>query len=202
MNHNITAENFGVRLRPVTMEDARYIYKLRRSPKLAQYIGEFDDRFSVHLNWLENYFRRPNDYYFIIELLQGRRLGTIALYNLEESTANWGRWIIEPPFPAAPASAWLIYHVAFNILQLSSVYSNTVLENSHIVSFHDSCGLKRTKIEPAGLTIRNVAYDMIIHTAYQQDWPNLQQKLAAPAKLAERLFQESGSSVKLQSPET
>ena len=190
MKHNIRVERFGVRLRPITMDDAEFIFKLRRSPELSTYIGEISSDFSIHESWLEEYFHRDGDYYFCIELLSGKAVGTIAIYDISDQTGNWGRWIISPLIPAAPASVWLIFHVAFDILGLSGVYSNTVIDNASVVSFHDNCGLPRTGIEQGGLTIKGIPYDMVIHTATKENWPLIQEKLEKPALLAERLLMD------------
>lgn len=190
MNHNISVERFGIRLRPVNMNDAEFIHQLRRHPELSKYIGEIDSRISVHRAWLQQYFHRDNDYYFCIELLSGEPVGTIAIYDIANQAGNWGRWIISPEVPAAPASVWLIFHIAFEILGLSEVYSNTVMENASVVSFHDHCGLPRTGIDRKGLTIRGIAYDMVIHTAKRENWPAIKLKLEGPAIMAERLLQE------------
>lgn len=190
MNHTIVVERYGIRLRPITMNDADFIYKIRRQPELSKYIGEIDSRFPVHLTWLEQYFHREGDYYFCIERLSGVPIGTIAIYDVTNNAGNWGRWVISSEVPAAPASVWLIFHIAFDILGLSEVYSNTVIENASVVSFHDNCGLIRTGIEQGGLTIRGVPYDLVIHTAKKENWPSIQQRLEKPAALAERLLQE------------
>ncbi|GGF98766.1 GNAT family N-acetyltransferase [Paenibacillus abyssi] len=191
MNHHIVVERFGIRLRPIKMDDADFIYQIRRSPELSKYIGELDSRFSVHQSWLEQYFQRDGDYYFCIELLTGKPVGTIAIYDIANDAGNWGRWVVSPSVPAAPASVWLIFHVAFDLLGLSSVYSNTVIDNASVVSFHDNCGLARTGIEKGGLTIHGTAYDVVIHTVMKEDWPSIQQRLERPAALAERLLLEA-----------
>lgn len=191
MNHHIIAERFGIRLRPVTMDDADFIYQIRRHPELSKYIGEFDAQYSVHQRWLEEYLQREGDYYFCIELLTGKPVGTIAIYNIANQSGSWGRWIITPTVPAAPASVWLIFHVAFDLLGLSEVYSNTVMENGSVVSFHDHCGLLRTGIERDGLTIKGVSYDLVIHQAAKENWSAIQQRLLRPAAFAERLLREN-----------
>lgn len=190
MNHDIAVERFGIRLRPIKPEDADFIYGLRRHPELSKFIGEFNADITVHHSWLEQYFHRDGDYYFCIELLSGKPVGTIAIYDIANHTGNWGRWIISPAVPAAPASVWLVFHVAFDLLGLSEVYSNTIKDNAHVVSFHDRCGLKRAKLEKGGLTIKGVAYDLIIHTATKEDWPSIRRKLERPAEMAERLLLE------------
>jgi len=190
MNHSIVVERFGIRLRPVTMDDADFIHQLRRSPELSRYIGEISPLASVHRSWLESYLQREDDYYFCIELMSGRPVGTISIYNIVGGRGNWGRWIITPSVPAAASSVLLIFHVAFHILGLSEVYSNTVVDNRSVVSFHESCGLVRTGIEPCGLTIRGVSYDMVIHSAKRDKWPSIQDKLKKPAALEERLLRD------------
>ncbi|MEX1028427.1 MAG: GNAT family protein [Paenibacillaceae bacterium] len=190
MSHTIVVERFGIRLRPITMDDADFIHRLRRSPELSRYIGEIDARLEVHRLWLEQYLQSKDDYYFCIELLSGKPIGTISIYHIKGGKGNWGRWIISPSVPAAPASVWLIMHIAFNILGLSEVYSNTVINNASVVSFHDNCGFVRTGIEQNGLTIRGISYDMVIHSVTRDIWPIIQGKLEKPAALAERLLQE------------
>lgn len=189
MNHPIIVEKYGVRLRPVAMSDADRIFELRRDPNLSKYIGEVDGRFSVHKAWLEQYFVRDGDYYFSIELSNGVWVGTIAIYNVQNQIAEWGRWIIVPSIPAAAPSAWLIYHAAFDVLSLSEVYCCSVAENKHVVSFHDRCGLSRTGIKTGGIQILGEYKDLVIHSAKRENWPAIWKKLEAPAKLAERLLQ-------------
>ncbi|GIP31284.1 GNAT family N-acetyltransferase [Paenibacillus sp. J2TS4] len=191
MNHSITVQNFGLKLRPVTLEDAAFIFELRRDPKLAQYIGEFDEQFSVHVAWLKKYFQREGDYYFCIETARSNiPIGTIAIYNRNGNTAEWGRLIIQPHYPAAPGSVWLMYHVAFDILRLSSVFCRTVIDNQHVVSFHDNSGAVRSGIEPGAITIKGKSMDWIIHTVTADKWPLVGSRLEPAARIAERFLEE------------
>lgn len=188
MSHDLFVHNFGIELRPVVMEDAEFIHQLRRNPELSKYIGEVDKRLPIHKAWLESYFNREDDYYFCIQLANGVTIGTIAIYDVTGQTAEWGRWIITPSYPAAAASAWLMYHVAFDVLGLSSVYCRSVLDNKHVVSFHDHCGLDRTGIEHNGIKIHDEWKDLVVHTANSDQWPLIQSKLERPAKLSERFL--------------
>ncbi|MFD2612365.1 GNAT family N-acetyltransferase [Paenibacillus gansuensis] len=191
MNHNITAAKFGVTIRPVSMEDAEFIHKLRRDPVLSEHIGEVDERLSVHASWMERYFERDGDYYFCIALDGDGEtpVGTIALYDVADGSAEWGRWIMKPSVPAAAASAWLVYHVAFDVLGLHSVYCRSVSDNKHVLSFHDRSGLRRTGIERNGLCIRGAWKDMVVHTALRSDWSAIQKNLEPAAQLAMRFLQ-------------
>lgn len=191
MDHNITVQNFGLKLRPVTRNDAAFIYKLRRDPKLAQFIGELSEQYAVHMTWLEQYFEREGDYYFCIETARTRiPVGTVAIYNQKGKSAEWGRLIIHPQYPAAPGSIWLMYHVAFDILHLSSVYCRTVIDNKQVVSFHDNSGAARTGMEPGAITIKGKTMDWIVHTVTADRWPHVRSRLEPAARIAERLLEE------------
>jgi hypothetical protein len=186
VDHNINVERFGVRLRPVRRDDAEFIFRLRRTPGLSRYIGELSPDYAAHLAWLERYFSRPGDYYFMIETSSGKPAGTISVYDIVGGEGNWGRWIILPEIPAAAASVWLIFHVAFDLLSLDAVYSNTVLDNVRTVSFHDRCGLERVRIDPGAMTIQGTTYDVIIHAARKENWPEIRERLERAALLAQR----------------
>ncbi|WP_135556440.1 GNAT family N-acetyltransferase [Paenibacillus cymbidii] len=191
MLHDITVEKFGIRLRPVAIEDARYIYDIRNRKDLAKYIGEMKFDFSIHLAWLNKYFDRPGDYYFCIELLSGKRIGVISIYDIINGIGEWGRWVIEPPWPAAPASAWLIYHVAFDLLKLNSVFCRSVVDNIHVISFHDNSGLERDNVESGGMVIDGKPYDLMTHVLHHAKWEETQKKLEKSAKVAERFLAEA-----------
>jgi RimJ/RimL family protein N-acetyltransferase len=191
MSMPIVVEKYGIRLRPVTFNDARFIYDLRTDPDNSKYIGEFSSDYSVHLNWLNSYLEKDNtnkDYYFVAELLNNKPVGTIGIYNIENKSGNWGRFIVKPGIPVAAICAWLIYHVAFDHLCLDSVYSNTIVDNKNVVSFHESCGLEFTRIDKEAMTIKGHTYDVIIHTAHRENWPKMKQKMEHSIKFAERLL--------------
>ncbi|MFS0723257.1 GNAT family N-acetyltransferase [Paenibacillus sp. 1P07SE] len=191
MKQAITVQRFGVRLRPVTEADAAFIYRIRRMPELAQYIGDIGDDYAAHQAWLAEYLQREDDYYFCIERMDGEPLGTIAVYDIAGSVGHWGRWIILPAAPAAPASVWLAFHVAFEQLGLDSIFSNTAQENGKVISFHERCGLERIRIDAGALTIRGKAHDMVIHRARREAWPQIRQRLEKAARMAQRLLEES-----------
>src|SRR5665213_1010453 len=99
MDHSIIQNGFGLRLRPVRIEDADFILKLRCNPKLNRFIGDTSPDIEMQKKWMWDYFKRPGDYYFCMELEKtGNPVGAIAIYNVlaDLSKAEWGRWIISP----------------------------------------------------------------------------------------------------------
>ena len=75
MQHTLSAEGFGVRLRPVQMEDAAFIVWLRNLDHVRGRVGDSATDTAGQQAWLEAYFEREGDYYFIIETLAGNALG-------------------------------------------------------------------------------------------------------------------------------
>ena len=98
-------------LAPVTLEDAAFIVELRSDPMLNRYFHEISPRVEHQAAWLERYFARPDDYYFIVEDADSaERHGAIGIYEIENKLAHaeWGRWILKRGSMAALESVWLI----------------------------------------------------------------------------------------------
>jgi len=177
MKHDLKVEKFGVRLRPVNIKDAAFILKLRTSQEFSKYIGDTSSNIENQIAWLRNYLQRENDFYFCIETHFNEPIGTIGLYNITSSEAEWGRWIVYPNSLAAPASAYLIYYIAFEIIKLDRVYCKTVSENEKVISFHRSCGLKQVGFEENAVTINNQKYSLIIQSLEKEQWSDVAKKL-------------------------
>ena len=98
MRHSISLTCVRYRLRPVTLEDAPFIVELRTDPLLNRYLHEISSRVEDQVAWIERYFERPEDYYFIIEDSDSEEPhGAIGIYDVEENAAGaqWGRWILK-----------------------------------------------------------------------------------------------------------
>ena len=189
MRHDIGIEGIGYRLRPIAQADAELVVSLRTDARLGRYLHPGAQDVDSQQRWLAEYFERPGDYYFVIEG-RGRNTpeGVISIYDIESSsgTAEWGRWILRSGSLAAVESAYLIYVVTFEVLQLESVACRTLLENQQVVSFHDSCGLKARRTLPGHFVIGGRTLDAIEHRLDRPDWPEVSLKLKAIASIAAR----------------
>ena len=89
MRHSISLTCVRYRLRPVTLEDAPFIVELRMDPLLNRYLHEISPRVEDQVAWIERYFERPEDYYFIIEDADsGEPHGAIGIYDIEENACG------------------------------------------------------------------------------------------------------------------
>ena len=148
MRHGIVTEGHAFRLRPVDVEDAAFILELRADPERSRYLHPICGGLDAQQRWIETYFERPRDYYFVIEnRLTKQREGTAGIV-VNESGNEWGRWIVRAGSLAGLESACLVYRIGFEVLGLDSILCRTVMENAAAVEFHRSFGLEEVRTLP------------------------------------------------------
>lgn len=194
MQHDLTISGPAFRLRPIANSDADVVLKLRRNPTLNRYLHATPQSVRAQMEWLAAYYERPHDYYFAIERLRTSRVeGVISIYDIDPTFAigEWGRWILTPDSLAAVESAWLIYRLAFEQLGLQHVVCRTVFENSKVVSFHDSCGIRLRRLLPGHFHLNGQSVDAIEHRVNRLDWPEIAPNLENLAqRIARRIHRE------------
>jgi RimJ/RimL family protein N-acetyltransferase len=176
MNHDIVQAAFGLRLRPVCLEDAGFILELRCNSRLNRFIGETPNDIEHQKKWIQEYFRREGDYYFCIELQkEGAPIGTIGIYNTAaaKNIFEWGRWIISPGYPAAPTSVYLIFKTAFEQLRLNQVYNRTPIGHEQVVAFNEKIGLERCEVLKNDVELHGLPTDQIRFRADRDRWLNI-----------------------------
>jgi RimJ/RimL family protein N-acetyltransferase len=190
MRHTIHAEGFGVRLRPVRMEDAAFIVWLRNLEHVKGRVGDSAMDAATQETWLRAYFDRQGDYYFIIETLGGTAVGAYGIYDVVGASAESGRWIIRPDVPAAIPSAIQAFEIAFGRLGLRELRVRTVSTNHPVLSLNRKFGFRRTRVEPAAQVIGGQAVDLVHFVLEAKDWPKIREGLLPLARLAEKQVQE------------
>ena len=180
-------EGHAFRLRPVEMADAAFILELRTDPHRNRYIHRGAIDLDGQRTWLEQYFERPGDYYFIIDNhATGEPEGTVGIYDLDlaDRSAEWGRWIVRAGSLAALESAGLIYSVAFDLLELEAVYCRTILENKSALAFQDAFGVERTRLLPRYFERNGRALDAVEGRITRARWATLRENTLAKAARA------------------
>jgi RimJ/RimL family protein N-acetyltransferase len=192
VRHSISLSCVRYRLRPVTVEDAPFIVAQRTDPLLNRFVHEISPRVQDQIAWLERYFERTGDYYFIVEDDSGEPHGTVGLYNAdsESNSAEWGRWILKRDSMAAVESAWLIYEVGFSRLRLTTLCCRTLAENSKVLSFHDSFGASRVAILNQNFIVRGESKSAIEHRITASEWSALRTRhYSTVSRLAGYVYQ-------------
>jgi RimJ/RimL family protein N-acetyltransferase len=193
VEHSISVTCVRYRLRPVALEDAAFIVELRSDPVLNRHLHEISPRVEDQVAWLERYFARLDEYYFIVEDVDSaERHGTIGIYDVEReaASAEWGRWILRRGSMAALESAWLVYEAGFSKLGLEVLSARTLVENPRVVSFHDSFGASRSGILKDHFIVRGERKSAIEHRIESADWPALRSRhYSTVSRLARRASQ-------------
>jgi RimJ/RimL family protein N-acetyltransferase len=191
MQHNFTLYEKSFKIRPINNQDAEFCLTLRNNPVLNSFLNSTSTKVEDQINWLEKYYEKDDDFYFVIEKLKDNtKEGLIALYDIdfENKTAEWGRWILMPGSLAAVESALMIYKFAFHHMNLEKIYSRTVSLNEKTVSFHDSCGIIEKKILKNYFNFNGNLVNSIQHTVTKDTVDDVIFKLENLSKL---LFRKS-----------
>lgn len=189
MQHNYKLSESIFQIRPINNNDAEFTLMLRNDSKLNSYLNTTSNKISDQIAWLENYYKKRDDFYFVIERIKDKRPeGLIALYDIdyENKTAEWGRWILRTESMAAVESALMIYKFAFEELKLEKIYSRTVSLNEKTVSFHDSCGITNKKVLKDYFEFNGRRVDSIEHVVDKLTYVNVVNKLKNLSKLMAR----------------
>lgn len=185
MKHRITVDGFGYRLRPVKVSDAAFIIAVRtEDAERNRFIHAISPDVSAQEQWIERYFEREGDYYFVIEnRITGEGEGLIGAYNEADGKAEWGRWVVKKDSLAAVESVDLIYRAAFEKIGLKELYCRTVQDNTEVVSFHDSIGERTRRVIENAFEIDGATYNAVEQYAdrelfYRDIHPMLEKKSA------------------------
>ena len=190
MRHALHTEGFGIRLRPVRVNDAAFIVWLRHQDYVKGRVGDSAPDVASQQQWLETYFQRADDFYFIVESIRGTPLGTNGLYGRSGKAAEWGRYIIRPEVRAALPSAILIFDLAFERLELPELQARCVSTNLTMRSLIKKYGFCQTETKFASQFIGGQPVDMIHFVLEVGDWARCRGHLLSLAKFVEQRINE------------
>jgi RimJ/RimL family protein N-acetyltransferase len=197
MKHTIQAEGYGIRLRPVQLEDSAFIVWLRNLEHARGRVGDSAADTPAQEAWLKEYFQRQGDYYFIVETLGRISVGAYGIYNFVGSSAESGRWVIRNDVPAAiPCAIVAFDEIAFSKLNLTELRVKTVSTNQLVLSLNRKFGFRQTQVEPSAQIIGGMPVDLVHFLLEKKDWPPVRERLLPLARLAEKQVLEWESAQK------
>lgn len=160
-------------MRPVTMSDAEFIVRLRNQPHVKGRVHDSVIDVQSQKAWLEAYFKRENEYYWIIETLDHRPIGTESLYNYnsETNTIESGRWVLLANERInLIASTIQFFDFAFDVLGVDRIVFDIVATNKSVIRYQELCGAVPTHvIKESG--IGGKAADVIWYEQKAVNWP-------------------------------
>jgi RimJ/RimL family protein N-acetyltransferase len=145
VKHDLFESGTAFSLRPIGLQDAEFIVKIRTSPSLNKFIHTTSPSIDRQREWIAGYLARDREWMFMtVNNETNESEGTICIYNVDaaRNRAEWGRWVLREGSWAALESAFLMYRVAFEKLSFGEMFCHTESRNLPVISFHSSCGLK------------------------------------------------------------
>jgi RimJ/RimL family protein N-acetyltransferase len=185
MQHSLQVEGFGVRLRPVRLDDAAFIVWLRNLDYVKGKVGDSATDVAGQETWLKNYFNREGDYYFIAETLGRIPLGTHGIYDVRGISAEKGRHIMRPEVMAGVPAAMLATDLAFGKLGLNELRATTVSTNLAVHSLHLKSGFKQVGVARAAQIIDGKPVDLVQFLLTPEAWGKARARLLPLAQYAE-----------------
>lgn len=135
-----------VALVPIQESDAAEMMELRNDPALNRYLSNSNQEISLdhQLNWMRSAIKNPDAHDFTIRLQENNAFcGTIALYDIKDGAAEFGRYIATNAL-AAIESEYLVLKYGFERLNLERIYCNTPKENKKVWQQHTKFGFRTT----------------------------------------------------------
>ena len=184
MQHSLQAEDFGIRVRPVRMEDASFIVWLRNLDYAKGRIGDSAADIASQEAWLRAYFQREGDYYFVAETAGGIPFGTHSVYNVKGDIAEKGRHVMRPEVLAGVPAGMLVTDLAFGKLGLRALRSSCVSTNRPVRSLHLKTGFKWLRKIRAAQMIDGKPVDLVEFIITVEDWRRIHDSLLPLARQA------------------
>lgn len=136
-------------MRFVEEADAEFILKLRLDQKYNQFLSSVGPDLKSQKDWIRKYKddeKAKNQFYFIIERLDGTPCGTVRVYDLKADSFCWGSWILNEDKTryAALESAFLVYKFGFEVLGFKKSHFDVMKGNEKVISFHKKMGAVET----------------------------------------------------------
>lgn len=125
--------------------DANFILSLRTDTKKSKYLSHTSQELIQQVKWLEDYAKKTDQAYFVIESSTCEQLGVVRLYDAQSDSFCWGSWILKDGAPktAAIESALMVYSYAIDHLGFQSAHFEVRKGNENVWRFHERFGAVR-----------------------------------------------------------
>ena len=189
MLHSWKTEGFGVRIRPVKLDDAAFIVWLRGLDRTKGKLGDSAAGVADQEAWLQTYFKREDDLYFITETLSGIPLGTHGISHVANGSGEAGRLIIRPVVPGAVPTSLITFDLAFGEMGLTELRGTSVSTNEKVHSYVRKFGFRQTGIEAGARMIAGQPVDIVHFAMTAEEWSKNRAGVLPIAKYAEKQIQ-------------
>lgn len=130
-----------VSLRSAELSDAEVTLKIRLDPNKTKFLHKTENNLEKQKIWLKNQRERNGDYFFVVESLDGKFIGTTSIYDMnDEHVAHAGRLLmIGNPIQSFEAFILMLQY-GFEHLGVEKFYGDVDTDNTASYNFSAGCG--------------------------------------------------------------
>ncbi|MEG0869410.1 MAG: GNAT family N-acetyltransferase [Hafnia sp.] len=142
-------ESKTIRLRLVEEADAEFILSLRLDAKYNRFLSAVNADVEAQKSWIRKYKEDEqlgHQYYFVIERMSdGKRCGTVRIYDFLVDSFCWGSWILneDKTRSAALESTLLVYEIGMDKLGFDKSHFDVRKDNEAVVKYHQRMGAEK-----------------------------------------------------------
>lgn len=148
MVYDRVLEGKFVKLRSITLDDAKFSYDLRRDPRFVEIMGQPAATLKEQENFITWQRKQPGDYYFVVLNHANERIGLIGVYSIEGDCGEVGREInIGAPYETMEAKILLndFCHEILNLKILTAVVYKKNSKNLNLIGHLGRVPVKEVK---------------------------------------------------------
>ena len=187
MRYSYILRNADRVLRPVTVDDAEFIVKLRNQAHVKGCINDTSLDIEKQRQWIREYLKRDNEYYWIEETLDGFPFGTSSLYHYDadKKQIESGRWVrmANAPETNILAARVQMRDFVFGTLKMRRLVYDVVSTNKSVLKYHRMCGGMETGIDNAAIEIGGKMVDLVWFEETAENWERNRPRICRMAGL-------------------
>ncbi len=136
-----------VLMRSLEVSDAEVTYKMRMDPNKNQYLNSPPASVEVQKEYIAKQRLKPDDYYFLIEDLDGNPIGMKAFsdYKPKEGTVESGRFMGFGNQIQHMEALIMGFDFAFDVLKCECIFMTVIENNKNMRSLQKKIGAKETE---------------------------------------------------------
>lgn len=140
MVYNGTISGRYVELRSASENDSEFTLSIRKDPDFRKFFPQFDGNIEKQKIWIKQQQQKEGDYFFVVWDKEGKRIGTISIYNVKSGIAEGGRLAIHGNAFQCVEAQLLAFKFAFEYLKLEKVVSYIFKDNDRALRFSKQFG--------------------------------------------------------------
>jgi len=130
-----------IRLRSISEEDLEFSIAIRQNKEKTKFLHKVGSDPEKQLNWIRWQRNEPGDYFFIVERPDGKKVGTVGVYEIKNKIGHLGRLLmIGNPYQTFEV-VLLAMRFAYSELGLEEVFGNVHVENKASFRLSEAVGM-------------------------------------------------------------